>query len=100
MSGWDVSLPIVPHARTPLYAQIADALVDEICRGRLSPGQSLPGSRTLARSLSVHRNTVLSAYQELLSEGWITTSRAKGTFVSQELPERKPQRFSPERSGS
>ena len=40
-------------------------------RGRLRPGDALPGSRALAQSLGVHRNTVLAACAELTAEGWI-----------------------------
>lgn len=37
--------------------------------------------------LKVHRNTVLAALEELKSQGWLTTSPWRGTFVSIELPE-------------
>jgi len=43
----------------------------------------------------VHRNTVLAAYRELQSEGWIETRAAGGTFISRELPEPSPRRFAP-----
>ncbi|HTJ82502.1 MAG TPA: PLP-dependent aminotransferase family protein, partial [Polyangiaceae bacterium] len=55
-------------------------------RGRLKPGDVLPGSRTLAASLGVHRNTVLAAYRELEAEGFTEASLAKDTRVSRELP--------------
>ncbi len=70
----------------PLYLQIAHAVVGDIRRGRLRSGDALPGSRTLAQSLGVHRNTVLAAYTELAVEGWVTPERAGGTFVADDLP--------------
>ena len=70
----------------PLFLQIAHSLVDEICRGRLKPGDRLPGTRTLARSLGVNRLTVLTAYDELAAEGWITVRAASGARISDELP--------------
>lgn len=36
--------------------------------------------------MGVHRNTVLSAIGELVSQGWVVTEPARGTFVSAELP--------------
>jgi GntR family transcriptional regulator/MocR family aminotransferase len=85
MREWELSLP-VEDSQAPLFARIARALSDEIRRGRLKPGDALPGSRALAETLGVHRNTVLHAYGELEAEGWIASERARGTFVSPSLP--------------
>lgn len=79
-------------SRQPLFLQIARTVVDDICRGRLKPGDRLPGTRTLARSLGVNRVTVLTAYDELAAEGWITVRAASGTRVSEDLPESRPRR--------
>ncbi|HEY4102404.1 MAG TPA: GntR family transcriptional regulator, partial [Polyangiaceae bacterium] len=73
--------------------RIAELIAAEIHRGRLRAGDRLPGSRSLAQQLGVGRNTVVAAYAELVSEGWITTERAGGSFVSSELPELKTRRF-------
>lgn len=75
-----------------VFLSIARALADDILRGRLRPGEALPGSRTLAASLGVHRNTVLAAYRELEAEGFIAATQAKQTRVSSELPERATRR--------
>lgn len=72
---------------SPLFARIADAIADAVRRGRLAPGQRLPGSRGLAARLGVHRNTVLAAYDELVAEGWVETRRGRGTFVRAALPD-------------
>ncbi|HEX4354809.1 MAG TPA: PLP-dependent aminotransferase family protein [Polyangiales bacterium] len=69
----------------PLFVRIARALSADIRRGRLGPETRLPGSRALADSLGVHRNTVLAAYRELLAEGWIESQPGRGTFVSTDL---------------
>ena len=79
----------------PLFLQIARALTDDIRRGRLLPGAPLPGSRTLALTLGVHRNTVLAAFRELEAEGWVVTQPTTGTFVSTALPETAPRAFGP-----
>src|SRR5688572_4716907 len=90
--AWEVALAPEQLAgargtRAPLYVQIVQAVVRDIRRGRLLAGQELPGSRTRAERLGVHRNTVLSAYAELQPEGWIQTGRARSTRVCEQLPE-------------
>ena len=83
----------------PLFLQISRAITGDIQRGRLRPGARLPGTRTLAGSLDVHRNTVIAAYAELTSEGWIESSRASGTFVARSLPTVRPRSFTAATSG-
>jgi GntR family transcriptional regulator / MocR family aminotransferase len=84
---------VVPPGETPLFARIAAAVVDDIRRGRLRPGDALPGSRTLAETLGVHRNTVLAATRELELEGWIEARHGQATRISTSLPdERAPRR--------
>src|SRR5262249_41429997 len=73
------------EATLPAFLQIARSLAAEIQRGRLRPGDRLPGSRRLAASFRVHRNTVTAALSELMAEGWIETVRARGTFVTRTI---------------
>ena len=97
MREWKLALSVVasdnPEHKNPRFLQIARALTESVRQGRLRPGDSLPGSRVLAESLGVHRNTVLAAYRELIAEGWITTEPARGTFVSLALPEMSARSF-------
>jgi GntR family transcriptional regulator/MocR family aminotransferase len=78
----------------PPSLQIARLLVNDIQRGRLKPGDRLPGSRRLAVNLGVHRNTVLVALSELIAEGWIETTPGRGTFVTHDLPAKRGRPFS------
>jgi GntR family transcriptional regulator / MocR family aminotransferase len=83
------SFPIVDEASDePRFVALARAVSGAIASGRLKPGDALPGSRTIAESAGVNRNTVLAALRELRLEGWIETAGARGTFVSRDLPER------------
>jgi GntR family transcriptional regulator/MocR family aminotransferase len=90
---WTLSLALDEKGPAPLFQRISRAVIAEIRRGRLRRGDRLPGTRTLAKSLQVNRNTVLAAYAELLAEGWIESSRASGTFVSGSLPDVQPRDF-------
>jgi GntR family transcriptional regulator / MocR family aminotransferase len=94
MRGWDFPVSIDPETPVPIFVQIARAVSGDIRRGRLRPGDVMPGTRTLARTLGVHRNTVIAAYGELVAEGWITTENGRGTFVAKTLPDPRPRRFS------
>lgn len=90
--GWSFSLDLAKRARAekaaePIFLQIARAVVDDVKRGRLKSGDELPGSRTLADTLGVHRNTVLAAYRELAAEGWVTFEQARRTIIATDLPE-------------
>jgi GntR family transcriptional regulator / MocR family aminotransferase len=96
--SWDLAVALDDAAEGPAYLRIARAIAEDVRRGRLRPGSELPGSRTLARSLGVHRNTVLAAFRELAAEGWIETSAARGTFVTDALPDPRPRRFAPRAS--
>ncbi len=73
--------------------QIAHALIEDIQRGRLAPGSSLPGTRELAKTLGLNRKTVLIAYDELAAQGWLVSDRMRGTFVSRKLPLITPKPF-------
>jgi len=77
----------------PVYLRIARLLTDEIRRGRLRAGVRLPSTRGLAAMLEVNRNTVVAAYDELASEGWVSGRPASGTFVSPRLPDLSPLRL-------
>ncbi len=78
-------------ADTPVYQQISNALIRQIKKGILATGTKLPGTRALADQLQIHRKTVIRAYEELLAQGWIEQLPAKGTFVSNKLPEITPE---------
>lgn len=97
MAGWTVSFDVARASRgegEPAFLRIARAIVEDVKRGRLRAGDALPGSRTLASALGVHRNTVLAAYRELIAEGWIATEEARGTFVARDVPDVAPRKFS------
>ncbi|MCB9687988.1 MAG: PLP-dependent aminotransferase family protein [Alphaproteobacteria bacterium] len=83
---WETSL-VLPDGDQPAWLRLADAVVAEVRRGRLRPGDALPGTRRVAEQLGLHRNTVLRAWSELAGQGWITASQGGATRIA-ELPER------------
>ncbi len=86
--SWRVVLGgrIDPSRSTPIYLQIAHALIHEIERGRLGSGAFLPSSRELAALLGVNRKTVVLAYEDLIAQGWLSSDGTRGTVVAGSLP--------------
>ena len=84
--AWKLSFQLERTSTVPLYRQVADSVADRVGKGLLAPGTPLPGTRSLAKSLGVHRNTAKAAYDELLAGGWISTAPSRGTFVSHTPP--------------
>lgn len=68
--------------------------MQEIHRGRLRPGDGLPGYRTLGERLGVSRNTVMAAYRELQAEGWVVSTPGEGSVVAPNPPTRLPGQLS------
>lgn len=88
---WKVTLGrLDPSRATPLYLQIAHAIIHEIERGRLAPGTFLPSTRELATLLAVNRKTVVLAYEDLIAQGWLASQGTRGTCVAEQLVERAP----------
>ena len=55
-----------------------------IAKGLLPHNSKLPSTRELSLILKVSRNSIISAYEELKSEGIIYSVSGKGTFVNSE----------------
>lgn len=68
-----------------VFVRVASALSDDIRSGVRRVGDRLPSTRALAAQLGVHRNTVVAAYDELVSQGWIESRRQAGTYVCANL---------------
>ena len=71
----------------PLHRQLYNELRTAILGGRLPTGCRLPASRELAQVTGLSRNTVLSAYDQLIAEGYIDSRAGSGTYVASTLPD-------------
>ena len=65
-----------------LQGQIRQMLVAAILDGQIPADTALPSSRELADQLSVARNTVVLAYQQLVEEGYLISRERSGHFVN------------------
>jgi GntR family transcriptional regulator/MocR family aminotransferase len=74
----------------PLHRQIYDGYREAILDGRLRPGQRLPATRVLAQELRVSRIPVVTAFEQLVAEGYVESRVGAGSFVSSALPDVRP----------
>ncbi|MGH7664244.1 MAG: PLP-dependent aminotransferase family protein [Gemmatimonadaceae bacterium] len=72
----------------PLYLAIADALGDDVARGRLRAGDRVPTHRALAAELGIDFTTVSRAYAEARRRGLVIGQTGRGTFVREAAAER------------
>lgn len=81
-------LPFLHASQTgPQYQRLFRAFQQAILHGSLPPGTRLPATRPLCSALNLSRNTVKTAYEMLIAEGYLETRHGAGTFVSSQLPE-------------
>ena len=80
-------LSVDRNVGVPIHRQIYDGVRVAILEGRIRPGQRLPSSRGLAADLGVSRLPVLTAYEQLLHEGYLVGRTGSGTFVSDAVPD-------------
>jgi len=73
-----------PTTQQPLYLQIVEQVKELVSRNILSEGDPLPSIRALSNELNVSVITAQRAYQELESQGFITTIASKGSFVARQ----------------
>ncbi len=82
-----IAIDIDRRGDEPLHRQVYAGVRDAILSGRLPPGGFLPSTRTLARDLELSRNTVMTAYEILASEGYTEALSGSATRVSSVLPD-------------
>ena len=90
MSRETTSLPLslsAPAAGVALYRWLYEQLRAAILEGRLQPGARLPATRDLAEAYRLSRATIITAFEQLKSEGYVDGRIGSGTYVSKVLPE-------------
>lgn len=87
------SIKISRRQKTPLYAQLYNAILSRIQNGQITPGYLLPPVRKLAARLGINPGTVVSAYRELEQNGYIRSRAGAGSFVAElpTSPEQEPE---------
>jgi GntR family transcriptional regulator len=70
------------HSFTPIYIQIAQAVVQMAREGTIHYGEQVPSERELAERYSVSRLTARQAIDELVKRGLAYRMQGKGTFLA------------------
>ncbi|MBA2406702.1 MAG: PLP-dependent aminotransferase family protein [Chitinophagales bacterium] len=87
MISLNAVIEVDKESKTPVYLQIANKIILQIKKGILKPGSKLPGTRDLAKTLLVHRKTIVAALDELDAQGWIEIIPSSGTYIKESMPE-------------
>ncbi|HEX6661769.1 MAG TPA: PLP-dependent aminotransferase family protein [Sphingomicrobium sp.] len=75
-----VDLPRVRHS--PSTQAVYELLKTAIMAGELAPNSKLPPTRWAGRHFRLSRNTIVSIYERLASEGLVVSRRGSGTYVA------------------
>ncbi|HSH71859.1 MAG TPA: PLP-dependent aminotransferase family protein [Methylophilaceae bacterium] len=73
--------------RMPTHRRVYEAIRRAITDRILPSGTRLPSTRSLAEDLSVSRNTILAAFEQLLDEGYVAAQTGSGTYVAYNQPD-------------
>jgi GntR family transcriptional regulator / MocR family aminotransferase len=76
----------IDRADATVFRQIYGQLRTAILSGALRPATKLPSTRALAEQIGVSRSAVVSAFEQLLAEGYAVGKKGAGTFVASDLP--------------
>jgi GntR family transcriptional regulator / MocR family aminotransferase len=87
--GWAhlCSWQIDRDSETPLFRQIYQQIRAAILSQTLRRGTKLPSTRALASQIGVSRASVISAYEQLFDEGYISGQVGSGSYISFDPPE-------------
>ena len=86
-ASYELPLPRL-NSQSPAYQALYEAVRSEILHGRLRPGTRLPATRDLARQYGLARGTIVNAFDQLASEGYVEGTVGSGTYISRVLPEK------------
>lgn len=76
-----IAFKLKRDSRDPLFVQLCDQIRDRISTGLLAKNSLLPPSRGLATDLGISRSTVVTAYEQLVAEGYIEGRSGSGFYV-------------------
>jgi GntR family transcriptional regulator/MocR family aminotransferase len=81
----EISMPFIQlnkQSRKALYVQLYEEIRTAVLNGILKPGDRMPATRMLSKELSIARNSVILAYEQLILEGYLGGKTGAGTYVA------------------
>ncbi len=73
------------NSEIPLFQQLNTQIRQAVLSGRLPSRIRLPSSRALAIEIGVSRTTVITAFEQLIAEGYLESRIGSGTYVAGNL---------------
>ncbi len=73
---------LIKHSPLPLHQQLKAVIEDRIATGEWLPGTQVPSERELCDQFKISRITVRQAISKLVTEGRLTRTQGRGTFVA------------------
>jgi GntR family transcriptional regulator len=70
------------RSAVPVYEQLKRQIIIHIVSGVLNDGEKLPSIRELASAILINPNTVAKTYRHLETDGFVTSRKGLGVFVS------------------
>lgn len=89
------SFQVNDKSGVPVWVQIRNHMLFLIRSGQLKPGDTLPTVRDLAVKLGVNYNTIHKVYQDLETDGLVSSGRGRRSTIAEIDPERLPKPDSP-----
>jgi GntR family transcriptional regulator/MocR family aminotransferase len=69
-------------SKVPIYNQLYSFIKSEIQLGRITYNTKLPSKRKLSSYLKISQNTIQTAYDQLIEEGYVVPIERRGFYVS------------------
>jgi GntR family transcriptional regulator / MocR family aminotransferase len=88
-SGWAelYSWHVNRTSETPLFRQVYEEIRKAILSQTLRRGTKLPSTREMASRIGVSRASVVTAYEQLSDEGYLSGRVGSGSYISFDAPE-------------
>jgi len=83
----DIGDFVLDKTKSSRQSAVFHGVRERIIDGLWAKGGKLPSTRKFASELGISRNTVILAYEQLVAEGYITSVKSSGYYVSVDLPE-------------
>jgi GntR family transcriptional regulator/MocR family aminotransferase len=96
-SSPELLIPLDRSGKDPLGGQLERWFRESVRSGRLRPGERLPSTRELARTLGVSRGLVVQCFDQLHAEGYLEARPGAATRVASTATPAAPPRQAPPR---
>ncbi len=80
-SVYSFTIELKSGGKTPLYKQLYEHIAEEIRQNKLEENERMPSKKSLASHLGISANTVETAYEILVQEGYLEAVPRSGFYV-------------------